>query len=195
MTSGPDATRRSTTTHSDQADCGTLERRGELAVLRYRRRLPHPRPKVWRALAEPEQLAAWFPTTLEGDRSAGSPLRFAFRDMEIEPMSGEMLAFDPPALMELRWGDDTLRFELHEEGVTTVLDFTVTFPEYGKAARDGAGWHVCLDQLQHALDQTEPPWVQADRWRAVHPTYVQTLGAEASSIGPPPEWEEAHGPA
>jgi hypothetical protein len=74
-----------------------------------------------------------------------------------------------------------------------VLDFTVTFPEYGKAARDGAGWHVCLDQLAHALADSQPPWTHPDRWRAVHPDYVTKLGPEASSIGPPTEWEDAHG--
>jgi len=45
---------------------GTLERAGATSVLRYRRRLAHPRDKVWRALSEDAHLAAWFPTTIEG---------------------------------------------------------------------------------------------------------------------------------
>ena len=28
------------------------------------------------------------------------------------PFDGEMLAFVPPSLMELRWADDVLRFEI-----------------------------------------------------------------------------------
>jgi uncharacterized protein YndB with AHSA1/START domain len=180
---------------TNESTLGTLERHGDVAILRYRRHLAHPRPKVWRALSEPEQLAGWFPTTIDGALTAGAPLSFAFRDVAIDPMAGEMLEFDPPSVMELRWGDDTLRFELRDDGDHTVLDLTVTFPEYGKAARDGAGWHVCLEYLTQVVAGTRAPEREDDLWRAVHPDYVDRFGPDASSIGPPKEWEDVHGPA
>ena len=49
---------------------GTLERHGDVSVLRYERRLAHPRERVWRAITEDADLAAWFPTTIEGPRAA-----------------------------------------------------------------------------------------------------------------------------
>ncbi len=163
---------------------GTLETAADgRAVLRYRRHLAHPPEKVWRALTEDGHLAAWFPTTIEGPRQAGAPLRFSFRNGEGEPFAGEMLAFDPPSLLELRWADDVLRFELEEAGAGSVLNLIVTFPEHGKAARDGAGWHVCLERLVAESDGATPP--ADDRWRVVHPRYVEALGPEASTIGPP----------
>ena len=167
-------------------DLGTLERAQDHSVLRYRRRLPHPREKVWRALTEDEHLAAWFPTTIEGDRAGGAPLRFSFPAGEAEPFAGAMRVFEPPSVMELQWGDDVLRFELSAEGPElTVLHLVVTFPELGKAARDGAGWHVCLDRLGCDLAGAPPPWTPTERWRAVHPLYVAELGPEASALGPP----------
>jgi uncharacterized protein YndB with AHSA1/START domain len=167
---------------------GTLERTNDLSVLRYRRRLPHPRDKVWCALTEDEHLAAWFPTTIEGDRAGGAPLRFSFREHEAEPFAGEMRVFEPPSVMELRWGDDVLRFELDADGPErTVLELVVTFPEFGKAARDGAGWHVCLDRLGCAVAGEEPPWRPPERWSEVHRVYVTELGPEASALGPPGE--------
>ena len=64
-----------------------------------------------------------------------------------------MLAFVPPSLLELRWADDVLRFELESDGGgETILHLRVTFPEHGKAARDAAGWHVCLERLVLACD-------------------------------------------
>ncbi len=152
------------------------------SVLRYRRHLAHPPQKVWRALTEDAHLEAWFPTTIEGARRAGAPLHFAFRKGEADAFDGEMLAFEPPALMELRWADDVLRFEIEPDGTGSVVRLTVTFPEHGKAARDGAGWHVCLERLEHVWDGTPP---SPDRWRVVHPHYVDALGPEASTIGPP----------
>jgi uncharacterized protein YndB with AHSA1/START domain len=58
---------------------GTLERLNDTHwQLRFTRTLSHPVEKVWRAITEPEHLAHWFPTTIDGERSAGAPLRFAF---------------------------------------------------------------------------------------------------------------------
>jgi uncharacterized protein YndB with AHSA1/START domain len=175
------------------SEYGTLERLAGSSILRFRRRLLHPREKVWSAMTDDAHLAAWFPTTIEGERVVGAPLRFSFRDAEAEPFVGEMLAFVPPSLMELRWADDVLRFELEPDGPGCVLYLTVTFPEYGKAARDAAGWHVCLEQLEAASDGTDLPWQPPDRWRVVNRGYVERFGPEASTIGPPEEWEREHG--
>jgi uncharacterized protein YndB with AHSA1/START domain len=172
---------------------GILERQGGVSILRYRRRLAHPPLKVWQALSEPDLLAGWFPTTIEGGRTAGAPLRFAFREGEGEPFDGEMLIFDPPSVMELRWADDILRFELEVDGNECVLSLVVTFPELGKGARDGAGWHVCLERLASVADGVDLPWDPSDRWREVHAVYVDRFGPEASTLGPPEEWERVHG--
>ena len=93
-------------------DDGELERQGDRAVVRFTRRFPYTPQDVWPALTEPDHLVAWFPTTIEGRRESGAPLHFGFRDMEGPPFEGEMVRFDPPTVMELRWGDETLRFEL-----------------------------------------------------------------------------------
>jgi uncharacterized protein YndB with AHSA1/START domain len=165
---------------------GHLERAEGRWRLRFIRRLPHPPEKVWRALTEPEHLAAWFPTDIEGDRAAGARLRFPFREGEGETTEGEMLTYEPPSALEFTWGDDeTLRFDLEPDGDGTVLTFVNTFGELGKAARDGAGWHACLDLLGYHLDGQEPPWKPGERWGQVHPGYVEEFGPEAATIGPP----------
>jgi len=61
----------------------------------------------------------------------------------------------------------------------------VTFPEHGKAARDAAGWHVCLERLSTLCDGTDPPLEPSARSHHVHRAYVERLGPEASVIGPP----------
>jgi uncharacterized protein YndB with AHSA1/START domain len=176
-------------------DFGTLDRSGDVPRLRYERRLGHPPEKVWAALTEPEQLAAWFPTTIEGERAAGARLQFAFEQVKIDPMQGEMLRFEPPSLLEFSWGSDTLRFELSRDGDATVLVFTVGLEELGKAARDGAGWHTSLDQLVAELAGQAGHWDMSTRWREVHPSYVSSFGIDAATLGPPPEWEDVHGEA
>ncbi|MHB8576922.1 MAG: SRPBCC family protein [Dehalococcoidia bacterium] len=164
---------------------GTLEQQGSRWQLRFTRRLLHPPEKVWRALTEPQHLAAWFPTDIEGERQTGAALRFVFRRNEGPTIDGQMLAYEPPSLLELRWGDEVLRFELQADGTGTLLTFVNTIDELGKAARDAAGWHVCLDALARELDGEQAPWKPGERWGQVHPSYVAAFGPEASAIGPP----------
>jgi hypothetical protein len=121
-------------------------------------------------------------------------LHFGFRDMEAPSFDGEMLSFDPPSLMELRWGDETLRFELYPSDEGSVLVFSAAFDEIGKTARDGAGWHSCLDLLLCELGGRKALWTAADRWRDVRDVYIESFGPEASTMGPPEEWERVHGP-
>src|SRR3954452_8673750 len=87
---------------------GQLEQVGGRWRVRFTRRLGHPPAKVWRALTEPEHLAAWFPTTIEGDRAEGAKLRFSFPNGEAPAFDGELLTYRPPELLEVTWGPDTL---------------------------------------------------------------------------------------
>jgi uncharacterized protein YndB with AHSA1/START domain len=155
--------------------------------LRFTRTLPYPPEKVWRAVTEPEQLAHWFPTTIEGERAAGAPLRFAFPNGQLPAFDGEMIAYEPPLLLELRWGPDLLRLELRavERGTELTLLDTLEVP--GKAARDGTGWHTCLDALEGALRDREDARDELGRWEELHPRYVERFGAEAATIGVPEE--------
>jgi len=160
--------------------------------LRFTRALPHAPEKVWRALTEDEHLEAWFPTTIEGDRASGAALRFEHRDADLPAMEGEMIACEPPSLLEFTWGEDTLRFQLASHEAGTELTLIDTLAERGKAARDGAGWHVCLDRLGYHLEGAEPPWTSPDRWRQVHGSYVEGFGPEAATVGPPEEVGEEY---
>jgi uncharacterized protein YndB with AHSA1/START domain len=170
---------------------GTLEELDDGRFqLRFTRTLAHPQDTVWRAITEPEQLAHWFPTTIEGERAAGAPLRFSFPGGEAPPFEGEMVAFEPPSLMELRWGPDIVRLELRPTATGTELTLLDTLDERGKAARDGAGWHACLDSLEAALSGDPDARERMGVWREVTPHYVESFGPEAATIGAPEGFEQ-----
>ncbi len=165
---------------------GTLEQAdGGRWRLRFVRTLAHPPEKVWRAITEPEHLAHWFPTTIDGERAPGAPLRFEFPAGRFPAFEGEMLAYEPPSLMELQWGPDIVRFELRGAEHGTVLTLLDTLAERGKASRDGAGWHKCLDALDAHLSDAPGARDSLDSWEQVHTHYVASFGPEASTTGPP----------
>jgi hypothetical protein len=106
-----------------------------------------------------------------------------------------VLAVEPPILLEFERGPDTLRFELRAEGASTRLVLTALLEALSKAARDGAGWHVCLEQLSLGLDGSATDVDTSKRWRTVHPDSVESFGPSASVDGPPREWEDVYGAA
>jgi len=172
---------------------GELIRGEGRAELVFRRRFAHPSAEVWEALTDPSRLAAWFPTTIDGERAVGAALTFRFEQPELEPIHGEMLRYEPPAVLEFSWGGDLLRFALEADGDGTALTLTVTFEELGKATRDGAGWHQALEALDRGIAGEQSRDYDPCRWGELRDAYAARFGPEASVLGPPQEWEDEYG--
>jgi uncharacterized protein YndB with AHSA1/START domain len=146
-------------------------------ALRFERRIAHPVEAVWSALTDQSELEQWFPTTVSGEMGAHGHLTFAFDADDLPPMEGDVTEFDPPRSLGFWWGEDHLRFELRpvEDGAKTDLRFTVLLGSDDKAARDGAGWHVCLDGLEAALDRAGSEAIDGVKraWRQHYDEYAR----------------------
>jgi uncharacterized protein YndB with AHSA1/START domain len=140
---------------------GTYEEIENRPALRFERRIAHPIEDVWGAVTEPDELADWFPARVTIDElRPGARLTFAFPGDAIPPSDGEITECDPPRLLAFDWGEERLRFELEPvDGRTTLLRFTHVLTARDQAARDAAGWHVCLGLLEQRLagEDTEAP--------------------------------------
>jgi hypothetical protein len=77
------------------------------------RELRHPVDRVWAALTEPGQLAAWAPFTADRDLGTIGTATLTMVDGPTEvPMASRVLRAQPPTLLEYDWGGDLLRWEL-----------------------------------------------------------------------------------
>lgn len=177
---------------------GVLERSGDRWRLRFVRALAQPPARIWRALTEEEDLAAWFPTTIQGDLRPGGELRFGHRGHDLPSIPGRAIAVDPPRALEFDWGfsddpavrPDRMRLELLPEGDGTRLVLTTTHDQLGKSARDAAGWHQCLDALERHLAGLPPLSDAPGRWKTLNRLYTERFGPEAATIGPPESMTE-----
>lgn len=163
---------------------GSLEQIGDRWRLVFKRRLPHPPARVWRAVVEPAHRDAWFPQRIEGDWHVGATLTFV---SEYGDFEGHVLAYEPPTLVEFAWGTDSIRLEVRPDGDGTLLILSDTFDERGKAARDAAGWHMCLDALERDLSDAPKQATADGPFKELFAQYTARLGPEAATIGPPPK--------
>jgi len=164
---------------------GTLRPEDGHFVLRFERTLPATPARVWQALTEEEDLVTWFPVAVEGGWSKGAPLRLVFRRDEGPPLAGEVLEADEPHLLAFRWGEEILRFELKptDDGGCHLV-FVSTFGDGGTAARSGAGWHLCFDNLEERLGGHEPS-PSPERWDDLYRGYAERFGPEHATAPVP----------
>lgn len=159
----------------------TLRTHGPRPLIRFERHLSQPPATVWRALTDPEGLKSWFPCDIATESwQIGATLTFRFRRGEAPPTTGTVLELDSPRLLAYTWGTETLRFELTPDAAGgTRLVFTDEL-DPGIAARNAAGWDLCLDHLAGSP-------VPATPWRPRFEHYVAAFEpALGPQEGPPP---------
>jgi uncharacterized protein YndB with AHSA1/START domain len=134
-----------------------LELADDGGVLRLERRYRHSVKRVWKALTDPAELAAWFPV--------GEPL--------------VVTVSDPPRVLEGTWFGERLRFELERDGEGCRLVFTQEVSERDTAARSAAGWDRCFARFDALLAGAELSEAGSlELWPAVHERYAQAFGVD-----------------
>jgi uncharacterized protein YndB with AHSA1/START domain len=157
---------------------GTLVVSGNVALVAFERRIGHPIEAVWAALTEPEELAAWLGAgTVEPREGGHVSIRTGPRDRpERQRMiSGRVLAWDPPRLLEHEWIQPGLeisvvRYELEPDAGGTILRLTHRRSVAPGATGGRAGWHAYLDRLVAHLDGLPVP-VWSERRAEVQDAY------------------------
>ncbi len=114
------------------------------------RHLPDPPSSVWQAITDRQRLRSWFPCDVVvagGEWKLAAAISFPFPPEVIDlTLSGEVLAVDEPNVLAFTWGQEVLRFELSPSDGGTRLLLIDELPA-GLAARNAAGWEVCLERL------------------------------------------------
>lgn len=120
--------------HRPARDTSSLQLHGTHATLAFRRFLPHPPQRVWKALTDPADLRQWFLTEAEVEHRVGGKVDLVTSTSRVHG-TGRVLAWDPPQLYEYEWnvaptsllpdGERTVvRWELAATAGGTMLSLT-----------------------------------------------------------------------
>ncbi len=108
------------------------------------------------------------------DLTPGGVIKFAGDPhLSEEQSTGRVIALDPPHHLAFTWGGDELRFDLEPvDGHRTRFTLTNVLTARDTAARNAAGWDVCLTALT---------------------AHATSRPAKETHTGPTPSWEKLYG--
>jgi uncharacterized protein YndB with AHSA1/START domain len=166
--------------------------REERPTLAFERVLAHPPERIWSALTNHHEMLEWHPTPFDIEPREGGRVSYRSTPQAPEMPDGTVLAYEPPRLLAYTWGEDELRWELHPHEEGCLLKLAHSFDDRFKAARDAAGWHVCLDVLERSLrsrratPEAGEPRLPGD-WKALNSEYERRFGIPPEQATAPPQ--------
>jgi uncharacterized protein YndB with AHSA1/START domain len=162
---------------------------GETWTLILVRELRHSREQVWQALTDPAQLREWAPFDADGSLdTVGNTVKLTTVGAPaLHVTETTVTRADPPDVLEYNWGGFDMRWELEPFGGGTRLTLWTNI-DRRYISMGAAGWHICLDVLDHLLNGTPigrivgPDAMRFGGWQRLNAEYAQQFGVE------PPSW-------
>ena len=161
---------------------------GEKWTLVLVRELRHPPAKVWQALTEPASLREWAPFDADADLGkAGATVKLTTVGAPTPHVTEtKVTRADAPRLLEYNWGGFDVRWELEASGSGTRLTLWTSI-DRRFISMGAAGWHLCLDVLDHLLGGTPlgrivgPDAMKVEGWHRLNAEYARQFGVETPS--------------
>jgi uncharacterized protein YndB with AHSA1/START domain len=162
-----------------------VRRDGENWTLILVRELRHPPGKVWKALTDPTSLREWAPFDADADLGkAGTVAKLTTVGAPTPHVTETKVArADAPKVLEYNWGGFDVRWELEAFGGGTRLTLWTSI-DRRFIAMGAAGWHICLDVLDHFLSGTPvgrivgPEAMKFGGWQRLNAEYARQFGVE-----------------
>ena len=166
-----------------------VQKDGERWTLVLVRELKQPAATIWNALTDPAELREWAP--FDADRNLGTvgPVKLTTVGAPKEHVTeSRVTRAEAPRLLEYGWGGNDMRWELEPIASGTRLTLWHNI-DRKYIAMGAAGWHICLDVLEHLVDgQPIGRIVAGDAmnfsWQRLYKEYSAQFGTE--DAGPPP---------
>jgi uncharacterized protein YndB with AHSA1/START domain len=145
------------------------------------RDLRHAPETVWAALTDPAQLREWSPYIADRDLGSVGAATATMIDGDVtEDVAASVTAAERPRLLEYTLGTDVVRWELAATGTGTRLTLHHTVGDPSWLPKVAAGWHLCVDVLEHLLDGQPIGPIRGRAamehgWQDLHDMYAEQL--------------------
>jgi uncharacterized protein YndB with AHSA1/START domain len=161
---------------------------GEKWTLILVRELRHSPERVWQALTDPAQLREWAPFDADVNLGkVGSKVKLTTVGAPALHVSETTVTrADAPSALEYKWGGNDVRWQLEPFGGGTRLALLADI-DHRYISMGAAGWHVCLDVMDHFLSGNAIGRIVAgdamkfSGWQRLNAEYAKQFGTETQS--------------
>ncbi len=144
------------------------------------RELRHSPEKVWQALTDPAHLREWAPFDADGNLgTTGAAVKLITVGAPVPRVTETRVTrADPPELLEYKWGDFDMRWQLEASDSGTRLTLWTNIG-HRFIAMGAAGWHICFDVLDRLLSGTPlgrivgPEAIKFGGWQRLNAEYAR----------------------
>ncbi|MEO5925134.1 MAG: SRPBCC family protein [Bryobacteraceae bacterium] len=157
---------------------------GDKWTLALVRELHHAPEKVWEAITDPAHLSEWAPFDANRNMAAVGPVTLSTVGTPTPQISETTITrAEAPRLLEYSWGGQEMRWQLEPIAGGTRLTLWHSI-DRRYIAMGAAGWHVCLDVMDHMLLGTPLGRIVAgdamkfDGWQRLHAEYKRQFSDE-----------------
>jgi uncharacterized protein YndB with AHSA1/START domain len=176
--------------HPGPASGARVQKDGDRWTLIVVRQLHHPPEVVWEALTDPAHLREWAPFDADAPlrKTGNTAWLTTARAPSPQATQTTVTHADPPRLLEYNWGGFDLRWQLEPSQGGTRLTLWHNI-DRRFIAMGAAGWHICLDVLDHLLSGRPlgrlvgTDAMQFGDWQRLHKEYAQQFNCEAPAPG------------
>jgi uncharacterized protein YndB with AHSA1/START domain len=149
------------------------------------RELRHSPANVWQALTDPTQLREWAPFDADRNLDTAGPVKLSTIGTPTPQVSETRVTrAESPRLLEYRWGENDLRWELEPVADGTRLTL---WHNIGRkyVSMGAAGWHICFDVLDRllggdAIGRIVGGDAMKFGWKRLNAEYAEQFGIEAT---------------
>jgi uncharacterized protein YndB with AHSA1/START domain len=171
------------------ANVAHVEKDGEKWTLVLVRQLRHSPEKVWEAITDPEHLREWAPFDADGSLgAAGNKVKLTTVGAPaLHVTETTVTRAEAPKLLEYKWGDFDMRWQLEASGGGTRLTLWTNIAR-PFIAMGAAGWQICFDVMDRMLEgrplgrMVGPEVMKFDGWQRLNAEYSKLFGVEV------PKW-------
>lgn len=130
---------------------------------------------VWSTLTQNDKLQQWMPNLEIVDLRKNGTMKFHMNDGTGNSFEIAILDFQEQVYWQFEWGDGSVRFELESAENGCVLLLKEFIPALNNhIPKDLAGWQVCLEMFQAALDGN-PIDFPKESWKAHYEEYQKRV--------------------
>jgi uncharacterized protein YndB with AHSA1/START domain len=154
------------------------------------RDLRHSPEKVWQAITDPAHLREWAPFDADGSLGvAGTTVKLTTVAAPATRVTETVVTrADAPNVLEYKWGDFDMRWELEALDGSTRLTLWTNIGHHF-IAMGAAGWHICFDVLDHLLagrpvGRIVGPEALKFGWQRLNAEYARQFGVESPNWPP-----------